>query len=129
MVDFNVRVWLLKALWSYQYKTPEMISKSCSAHVVVQVFARIAGVQVDGFRAGMCVGHRTSHLQDAASFSRSWCAAFGVTPLFAAAAFSVSSSMPASWLDMVGVLSVLRQLSTTLGWHSVADLEPNLPIA
>lgn len=129
MVDFNARAWLLKALWLSQCKALEMISRSCSAHVVVQVFARIVDAQADGFKAGMCAGHRTSHLQGAASFSRSWRAASGVTPSCAADAFSASSSMPASWLGMAGVLSALRLLSTTLGWRSVADLEPNLPIA
>lgn len=128
MVDFNVRAWLLKALWLSQCKALEVISRSCSAHVEVQVFARIAGAQADGFRAGMSAGHRTSHLLGAASFSRFWRAAFGVTPSCAADAFSASSSMSASWLGMAGVLSASRLLSTILDWRSVADLEPNLPI-
>ena len=129
MVDFNVRAWLLKVLRLYQRKVLEMIFKSHSAHGVVRVFARIVGVQANEFRAGMCAGRRICHLLGAASFSRFWRAAFGVTPFCAGDAFFASRSMLASWLGMHGVLSDLRQLSTTSDWRSVAGLEPNLPIA
>lgn len=127
MVDFNVRTWLQKALWLSQCKASERISMSCFAHVVFQVFVRIAVVPVDGFRAVMFVGRRISRSLDGASFSQSWRAAFGAILLCADDVFFVSSSILACWPDMAGALSGLRQSSTISGSRWVAGLEQHLP--